>query len=282
MCRLPMYRLLFAGILACCILIPAATVQSQSSRTLDQLYGQGVHAYYSGELQNSMNLFSKSIKLNSRDPRVYFFRGLVQSQMGDDDAATADFKLGAQLEATSSGRHYAVGQALERVQGKLRLQIEHARHQASYRSVESAKAMASENTDIVRPMIPDPTPADQATTPQTNFPDVTGIDNPGTPFDVPMEINTKQPVERAATPEPTVTDSKTQDPFGGKSDQQTSEEQADPFGEPAGKKNKSDDPFADEKTDDKESDPKESDPFADDDSKQEKSPPDDPFGDGGK
>jgi len=287
-----MNRLLWAGLLGIAMLFPSTTVDAQSSQAMEQLYGQGVHAYHSGQMQNAMDAFSQAIQLGSRDPRVYYFRGLAQSGTGNSNAAIADYSIGAQLEASSTGRHYDVGRALERVQGGMRLEIENARRNARLTSRSQAIDMGSPNfvdsPASNRPIIPDPLPSGQvAPKPTTNFPDVGGVQNPGTPFadpNAPAPAPSQQTPPAQADPFGSNPGSLTpedatdvvpqpvqEDPFGSApptppADAALPTEQAapptepappeeDPFGDPP-----AEDPFGSEPTDDP---PMEEDPFGD-------------------
>jgi Flp pilus assembly protein TadD len=71
---------------------------------LEHLFGQGVHAFHDGRLQDSLNALGQAIELGSRDPRVYYYHGIAQEAMGNSDGANLDFQLGAQLEASATGR----------------------------------------------------------------------------------------------------------------------------------------------------------------------------------
>ena len=106
--------------------IPAAFAQDN---LLDDLYGRGVHAYFSHEYQDAHTLLSEAIKSGSRDPRAYYFRGLTFARLGRPEEAKADIKMGSELEA-SGDTPVKVGRALERVQGPERLMIESSRKSA--------------------------------------------------------------------------------------------------------------------------------------------------------
>ena len=162
----------------------AADAQSQS-QALQSLYGQGVHAFHAGQLDNAMSSFSEAIRLGTRDPRVYYFRGLAQSRQGNQTGATADFSIGAQLEMSSTGRSFSVGRSLERIQGQARMDIERARTNARIATQRNnSNSLTPGNVvDNSLPVIPDPVSISGQVAPvQTNFPDVRGVQNPGTPF----------------------------------------------------------------------------------------------------
>ncbi len=275
-----MNRLLYAGMLMLALLIPADSTNAQTE-TLDRLYGQGVHAYHAGNLQQAMSLLSEAIGAGSRDPRVYYFRGLVLAGLGDSAAAAGDFHVGAEIEASPAGRFVAVGRSLERVQGPLRLQIEDARREARLMARLQQQAMAPGSPAQTLPVIPS-APVTNPTASQMNLPDVTGIENPGTPF------TGSHTLKADAIPVPPVPPP--MDAFGS-DEKPNAQPEGDPFGSEtpqpaaapdAGEQPMEEDPFGDPK-------PQGDDPDPFDDSGNEpsgdkggdNSPPDDPFGDDG-
>jgi hypothetical protein len=97
---------------------------------LAELYGQGVHAYFRGDVRTAHQFFSDAIEQGSRDPRCYFYRGLAYASLGRPTEAEADYKSGAALEVSSTDRIYPVSDSLQRIQGRTRLQIEKHRQVA--------------------------------------------------------------------------------------------------------------------------------------------------------
>jgi hypothetical protein len=68
--------------------------------------------------------------MHSVDPRPYFFRGVVSFAMGDSANADLDFEMGARAETTPAGHAFGVDDALERIQGPMRMEIEKHRRNA--------------------------------------------------------------------------------------------------------------------------------------------------------
>jgi len=91
-------------------------------------YGRGLAAYFSGNCAAAEPLFLVAMDEDAQDPRPYYFRGLCLLRQGRGDEARSDFMIAAALEARSRGG-YAVGKALERVQGGDRLVLEQYRWQ---------------------------------------------------------------------------------------------------------------------------------------------------------
>jgi len=116
----------------CLPILAACTTFAQAQDVLDELYGSGVHAFFSGNMLLATERFSEAIKAGSQDPRVYFFRGLTQidSMGGSMASGTSDFEKGAQLEVLQGKRAIDVAKALQRIQGPVRMEIERLRTQA--------------------------------------------------------------------------------------------------------------------------------------------------------
>jgi hypothetical protein len=109
------------------LLIPCAVAQDAQHRVL---YGQGVHAYYNGDYESAVRYLTATISKNTDDPRSYYFRGLANAKLGNDEASLADLKKGAAIEALDNRGVYQISTALQRIQGQPRLQIEKLRKQA--------------------------------------------------------------------------------------------------------------------------------------------------------
>jgi hypothetical protein len=106
---------------------------------LGQEYGSGVHAYFMGDSQTAYERLTAAAQGGSKDPRVFYFRGLTYLQLGRPQEATMDFRKGADLESKDINRFYNVGKALERVQGSARLQLEDYRVDARMAALEQAE-----------------------------------------------------------------------------------------------------------------------------------------------
>ncbi|MFP6619669.1 MAG: hypothetical protein VB877_10015, partial [Pirellulaceae bacterium] len=111
-------------------ILTTGTLQAQQDQLLADLYGRGVHAYFDGQLEVSHKLLSEVIEQKTRDPRAYYFRGVVLTRLGRAEQATKDFDTGATLEARDLQRVYPVNRSVQRVQGKVRLTLETHRKEA--------------------------------------------------------------------------------------------------------------------------------------------------------
>ena len=58
------------------------------------MYGAGVHAYYAGDYSRAHELLTSAIgpAATTRDPRMYYFRGLCYLRLGRDEEAKQDFE----------------------------------------------------------------------------------------------------------------------------------------------------------------------------------------------
>ena len=79
-------------------LIQANSASAQNA-VLAEMYGRGVHAYYSGDLITAHDSLSMAIDSGSTDPRAYYFRGMVAYMSGRTAEAETDWQQGAELEA---------------------------------------------------------------------------------------------------------------------------------------------------------------------------------------
>jgi hypothetical protein len=109
---------------------------AQSSNSLADLYGEGVHLYNAGRHADAIKLFNRVIDAGTADPRVYYYRGFSNFEVGNDDAGVADFEAGANLEAGDQATVLLVNQSLMRVQGSLRVQLERVRAEAKVTAVD--------------------------------------------------------------------------------------------------------------------------------------------------
>jgi hypothetical protein len=124
------------------LLAPEALLGQQPSE-LNRLYGQGVNAYFAGRSSEAESNLSQAMALESEDPRIYYFRALSLMRLGRVDEARGDMMVGASKEAQHPQR-FAVGKALERVQGGHRLILERYRREARSQQVALKPAQPSQ------------------------------------------------------------------------------------------------------------------------------------------
>jgi hypothetical protein len=116
-----------ATILAALLWTSAACGQNRGP--IGATYARGVDAYFSGNSAEAEQYLSQAVAELPDDPRPYYFRALVLLRSGRRDEAVSDMQIGAAVEA-GRPRQFAVGTALERVQGGDRLLLEQYRREA--------------------------------------------------------------------------------------------------------------------------------------------------------
>jgi tetratricopeptide (TPR) repeat protein len=187
-----------AGVLALC----ATAVQAQDA-ILGQMYGSGVHAYFSGEYVRAHGLLTKAIDAGSRDPRCYYFRGLTYLNLGRPQDAESDFQQGAKLETADLNKTYSVAKSLERVQGPARLDLEQYRAAARMAALEQSEKLRKQRYEelnreerraLESQVGPPPANAGAEAPPP---PEVKSQDNP---FAVPNAAGAEKPAEKPAEP----------------------------------------------------------------------------------
>ncbi len=159
-------KLLSAIAVATLSLTSLPSVSAQNA-VLAQLYGEGVHAYYSCNYQEARELLSMAINNGSKDPRAYYFRGMVAYAQGNTFEAESDWQQGAQLEAQGKTNPF-VGRSLTRFQGQGRLKLEQIRQQARLQAMATQAARSNQRigeiegsgirNTVINPQTTPPTP----------------------------------------------------------------------------------------------------------------------------
>jgi hypothetical protein len=243
----------------------SAGLLSAQEAVLSQFYGSGVHNFYERDYFQAMSDLSAAIDGGTRDPRAYYYRGLVQQRLGDAAAAGRDMQKGAELESADVNQFYPVGKALERVQGSQRLALERyralARAQAHERQIRRDAARYEQlrraESQVLRqaplgpppaPLRPSPVapaaavePAERPATPTPPQPleDKPAVPTEPSPFDVPAEDEPAE--EKPADAAPAVKPE--DDPFGDAAATDEAEMKADA---PAEDAKEEENPFLDE------------------------------------
>src|SRR5262245_15424898 len=96
---------------------------------VEEMYGRGVHAFFSNNMGEAFNALNASILNGSRDPRAFYYRGLVFARTGRPEEAREDIRKATELEMLG-GVPYPVGRSLERIQGPERMMLEGHRRAA--------------------------------------------------------------------------------------------------------------------------------------------------------
>jgi len=141
---------------------------------LRQLYGRGVHAYYSGDYINAQKHLDDAIRYGINDPRAYYFRGLTKAHNGNSYDAESDYRMAATLEVRGAGT-YDIGHALIRIQGHHRLELEKIRRDVliSFRGQRPAMpdTFSTEPMLPAEPLLPSGPPAGLVPDPIADEPD---------------------------------------------------------------------------------------------------------------
>ncbi len=203
---------------------------------LGQMYGSGVHAYFSAESSaNPLQAQKGYVKAHrhlttaidggTRDPRAYYYRGLAYIKLGRDVEANVDFEKGAELECGDLNKIYNVGRSLERVQGATRMMLEEHRVKARMAALAEADRVHKVRYEQIRreenrvlqeqvdsaPQAPAemqpteaPAPANDdpfAVAPQDKQPPAEPVEPPpGEPVEPPAEKPAEAPAEPAVEP----------------------------------------------------------------------------------
>jgi len=220
-----MYRSLLL-LVAATVLLSAAPLCAQDP-ILGQLYGSGVHAYFSGvgardqldaqeQFRKAFEYFSSAIEGGTKDPRAYYYRGLTYIKLGRPTEAEMDFKKGAERESGDLNRVYNVGRSLERIQGADRLALEDHRVKARMAALKEAQRMhqvryeeiRQREQDVVREQVEEAPemPPDVPSAPADADPFAVGPEEPPAaqpaepPEEPPLEQPPEQPPEQPAEP----------------------------------------------------------------------------------
>ena len=271
MVRNIVFVLLAGGLVSLC-----AAMASAGNAVLGQEYGSGVHAFFTGDNITAHERLTTAIKGGSKDPRAFYFRGLVYMKLGRGPEAVMDFRHGAELESKDFNQFYNVGKALERVQGEARIKLERYRVKARMAALEEAERIRKARYEAIRreearvlreqalaapkePIKPAPTAPAEEDNPFT-------VPEEENPFAVPEKKPAAQPDKK---PVDKPLDEGEDDPFAdGPKEKPAEEEKPAP-----------DDPFADEPAEEKpaEKKPAEEEPAEKKPAEEEKDQPDDPF-----
>lgn len=125
------------------LLFAVTTPAVAQDEFLVSLYGDGVHTFFRGNYPEALETFTAAVDAGLEDARCYYYRGLTQLRLGRDTEARADFGRGAELEGTSLAQIEMVSRAIQRVQGRERMQLERFRERArtvAYEEVRQEKA----------------------------------------------------------------------------------------------------------------------------------------------
>jgi hypothetical protein len=212
--------LLLMGLVLSCL---PRCVAAQDAVLLE-LYGRGVHAYYAGQSHKAIEYLTSAIDAGSRDPRVFYFRGLAMEK-SFCGAGDSDLRYAAELEVADAGDFYAVGRALERIQGHQRLKVERYRTEARLAALQRQQQQRRQRYQDLRraepevtipvaprPALPAPVapPAEEEFEMEEEAPAVL----PPAPVELPAEDPFGLPTEESEPSVPSPSEVESSDPFG--------------------------------------------------------------------
>jgi len=127
---------------------------------LNQLYGQGVHAFHSGNYSQAQRLLDDAIHAGSKDPRAYYFRAFTKHRSGGG-LDMSDIQTGARYEVDGYNG-YDIGLSLQRVQGCCRVEFEQKRRDAKLAFQRAKREMQTRPSfgtgvigdEVLRPAVP--------------------------------------------------------------------------------------------------------------------------------
>lgn len=152
---------LLCWLVASVSLFSSGLVRAAEPSPEDQITG-ALEVWRSGDAYTARDRFTAMIEGGSRDPRPYYYRGLIAEQLSEN--GDPDFEAGAALEAAQT-KSTLVNRALERAQGPVRLRIEKiraaargklksdpktARQVAEYREALEARAQGDLSTALTK------------------------------------------------------------------------------------------------------------------------------------
>ncbi|HBT77124.1 MAG TPA: hypothetical protein DEB39_09400, partial [Planctomycetaceae bacterium] len=130
-CMMSMIRYTVLLYFTCIAAASFGADQFLRERQAEFLYDRGVHSFFDQDYTDAIAKLKKVEVLESVDPRPYYFLGLSYNRIKDKSNADKYLKKASRLEWEGrSARDYRVSDALKRIQGRERLQIESYRKQA--------------------------------------------------------------------------------------------------------------------------------------------------------
>ena len=204
---------------------------AQDTAVLDDLYGRGVHAYFSRNSRQAVELLGEAIANGTQDPRAYYFHGLALRSLGREEDAALDFKEGAKLEQAGVELIDVVSKSLERVQGGVRLEIENHRRLARLKTRNDRLAREKKRYEDITTederVLRKPATGRPATRPPAVLPPPAGDPFSDEAAEKPVPVKPAEPAEEkpVVTPEPA--DEGTEPPPA----KPAAKPVADPFGE---------------------------------------------------
>jgi hypothetical protein len=106
------------------IAVSVTDAERRATERAEKLYGEGLTAYFEGRWSDAETALSASTRADAADARRWYFLGLARWARGNSSAAAAAFRTGAEWEARNAPNSNMVGNALERIQGPARQELD--------------------------------------------------------------------------------------------------------------------------------------------------------------
>ena len=174
-----------------CLLADSPSANAQNA-ILSEMYGRGVHSYYAGRYDDASRFLTMAIDNGIKDPRAYYFRGLVANSQGNPYEAEADWRQGAELEARVGG-NVSIGRSLARFQGPDRLKLEQLRQTARLELMAQAANRSEQRYGEIDKAAAAAAPAAKSSAPRTAITPPPIPPTAENPFADDMELATGDP-----------------------------------------------------------------------------------------
>lgn len=113
---------------------------------VDHLFGTGTHLFWKGRYSEALGVFQRAIQFHAEDARYWYFKGFCEIALGDKESAEDSLAKAIVLHENGCPNSQKVSDALSRVQGKFRVELERARLLVKAGSFRSAASRASPST----------------------------------------------------------------------------------------------------------------------------------------
>ena len=149
-----MYRNIILGLFTMAVVMFSLAAAPANAQTGDceiiyQTFGQGMHYFKAQDFLTAYEKFTQCIENQSKNPSVYYFRGLTLMNLGREDDAKLDFQAGANLEICSTNDvQKQIGYDLQFVQGEIRLMLENYRTDAKLIAYQNARKIEASRDTI--------------------------------------------------------------------------------------------------------------------------------------
>ncbi len=108
-----------------------------------EFYGVGFDAYWKADYAKALKYLNNGLLASDRDARIWYYKGFVEIELGQQDEATASLAEAVRLHLASPGQNRQIARALERIQGDARVRLQEAMLQARSLQLTVAKQQAA-------------------------------------------------------------------------------------------------------------------------------------------